>query len=85
MGKAILVIDDTPESCLECPLSVKNDEDVSKDYCQATKRGLFCELRKPDWCPLKEIPDKKSELSTQSGYTTFSEKWWNAYINSIFN
>lgn len=65
MSKSILVID-TPECCFQCKFS-----GADRDYCclkenMASDSNMISEgeylNRKPDWCPLRDLPDKKPEL-----------------------
>lgn len=53
MAKAVLVID-MPESCTKCKL---------QDWpnCRIVKRCHIGDGR-PDWCPLRELPDKMDGL-----------------------
>ena len=64
MSKAILVID-MPNSCIECPCSDFDKQNV----CQILVRPIDDETEgldsKPDWCPLKEVPEKHEELSIE--------------------
>ena len=60
--KAILVMD-MPSSCLECP--------IGKDISIPIEICIKCPFEKcvigeetktrPDWCPLKQMPEKKKE------------------------
>lgn len=80
MSKAILVMD-IPDSCSECPCCGD-----CVDICHAAIRVLKetdLENQKPDWCPLKEVPEKKSEFSAQNDYLLYSAKGWNACIDEI--
>lgn len=71
MSKSILVID-TPECCMECPMCFQSGEiSIGKfEY----RRLYSCRYapgdvedfylpdilhNKPDWCPLREIPQKR--------------------------
>lgn len=60
MSKSILVVD-TPESCFGCLLSSQNISDYeiycSENSCNVT--DFFDNFEKTDWCPLKEMPEKK--------------------------
>lgn len=47
--KAILVIDDMPNSCDEC--EVRCGGYTAKEYAE---KGI----KKPSWCPLKPMPEK---------------------------
>ena len=69
--KAILVID-MPATCWDCPCE-------SEYFCGAACKELFyVEDRKPDWCPLKEMPlemdvDYSKVCDYQDGY--YAEGW----------
>ena len=63
MSKSILVID-TPERCCQCIFSGSDG-----DYCclkenMVSDSNMISEEeylnKKPDWCPLKDVPEKKS-------------------------
>ena len=61
MKKAALIID-MPTRCADCPLNaiLKTGEPI----CFTTLKNITndeCYKQKPDWCPLKEIPEKKNE------------------------
>lgn len=89
MGKAIYVMD-TPKSCTECPLSLET-EVVNTIICRGCEKYSInprC-TEKPDWCPLKEVPQKCEERSISEyefgslgkGY----EVGWNACLKAILN
>lgn len=78
MSKSILVID-TPENCAKCDL---------KDgyFCGITKRWIDedCFL-KPDWCPLRDLPEKKLKVKYQgNGCFGINEAMKNSF-NTGFN
>ena len=86
--KAILVID-MPESCFDCPCE-------SEYLCGLARKELFYEAdRKPEWCPLKEMPNKRgklfltdrsqkdTELIFKAAYTNSYTDGWNACIEEI--
>lgn len=79
MDKAILVID-MPESCDKCPLLFRHEEERC---CWVEGRNSF--TTKPDWCPLKSIPNKRKEKYAadvglrDSGFID----GWNACIDEI--
>lgn len=59
MSKSILVID-TPSVCIDCPCHFAYDTGAVD--CGVNGKELLTddiETFKPDWCPLKEIPNKK--------------------------
>lgn len=70
MSKSILVID-TPEGCVRCDCCHTKDYDFreridGEKICGIEKMNVddYCDginLRKPDWCPLLDLPQKKEE------------------------
>lgn len=75
--KAILTIE-MPESCFDCPCE-------SEYVCGAAQKKLFYEEdRKPEWCPLKEMPQKWAYMNGEPWYhLTEYEHGWNACIEEI--
>lgn len=78
MAKAILVMDDMPECCADC-------------YCGYFERGtkelnLVCgatgedanNVGKPDWCPLRELPDEKCGAWTDGMIAAY-----NKYLSEV--
>lgn len=64
MIKSILVID-TPKNCRECKFSeyqgiVCRAMGLNKAYNNADN--------KPDWCPLRDLPEKKEENKYNNSY-----------------
>ena len=106
--KAILVINEMPKNCLECPFRYKSEEMPLGNFtyqslfrCKREPEGL-CEddgdivylndimmKSKPDWCPLKPMPEKKELKNIECGYNEYSntEFWeavgYNACIDEI--
>lgn len=85
MSKAVLVMDEMPEDCTMCKFWNSKD-----DECYATgveELSLNSEEAKPDWCPLRELPEKIPEL--KSGYedlsTSIRRVGWNACLDEILN
>ena len=84
MSKAVLVMD-MPECCADCACSYF--ERGSKELnliCGATGEDAN-NVGKPDWCPLRELPEKIPEL--KSGYedisTSIRRVGWNACLDEI--
>lgn len=83
MSKVIIVID-TPEDCIDCPCCNCTEHDT---YCGMTNMYLEFNLVdgyvKPNWCPLKPIPDKIEhsiyDYDTDTGYTC----GWNDCIDNL--
>lgn len=84
--KAILVLDEMPENCLECP--------IGKNISIPLETCIQCPIGKcvideevmirPDWCPLKPIPDKKNRNNRVVGdYLRGRSDGYNACIDEI--
>lgn len=81
MSKSILVVD-TPEACIDCPCHFA--EDVGKVWCGKNKEELLAddiETFKPDWCPLREIPQKKP--TREMGEYLYFDCGYNACIDDV--
>ena len=57
MSKAILVMD-MPESCSDCPCCYIPRCEVLEKSLKTSEPSEIYEC-KPDWCPLKPVPEKK--------------------------
>lgn len=63
MPKAVLVMD-MPECCPDCRFFESDWREcyaISKRY----NRDIMTEEAKPNWCPLRELPEKKEELAIE--------------------
>lgn len=83
--KGFLIVD-MPESCFGCNF-MYCDEENDTETCQATETARDIDLieDRPDWCPLRELPEKLPEL--KSGYedvsTSIRRVGWNACLDEI--
>lgn len=61
--KAILVLDEMPKNCLKCPIGKNISIPLETCIqCPLGKCAIDAETEtRPDWCPLKPIPQKKEE------------------------
>ena len=62
MSKAVLAMD-MPDSCMGCNFLYCNVES-NVDSCQAMEVSKIVDLEKedkPDWCPLRPVPEKLQE------------------------
>lgn len=94
MSKAILILDEMPESCNECPLKVldadlyyttyacKNVNCETDDILKTTKYEMYC--------PLKPMPEKKHNNGgyrvidgTEWFYDSEHDDGWNDCIDVI--
>ena len=96
MSKSVLVID-TPEKCLDCKFCYELDEGVEA-CCSISDDGkdaslmkkIDCEYGycqgKPDWCPLKTLPEKKNTTAPVSNYEVQKNLFaagWNVCLREI--
>lgn len=91
-GKSLFVMDET-ENCVDCQFCYEHDEgieacciitrypdndgtyrEMEKDYCQI----------KPNWCPLKPVPEKKKVDLIKPPFVVGQNTGWNACIDEIF-
>lgn len=84
MSKAVLVMN-MPECCADCPCSFfERDNPILNLICGVTQEDAY-NVGKPDWCPLRELPEKIPEL--KSGYEEISKSihrdGWNACLDEI--
>lgn len=82
MAKAVLVMD-MPESCFGCNF-MYCDEESDTETCQAmeTARDIDLIEDRPDWCPLRELPEKKERRIGEHGERMF-RAGFNACLNEI--
>lgn len=84
MSKAILVMD-MPKSCRECDLRVIG----SCNFCTGAGGRKIDQMKiinndiKPDWCPLRELPQKKEEIVCTSLFSIAKKNGWNDCIDTI--
>lgn len=86
--KAILVIE-MPKDCYECNMSVLAGESHTGQMCfrcvnHPTIMVLTKEKTRPDWCPLRELPQKKDYEVLKAGargYGKTQNMLSNAHIN----
>lgn len=90
MSKSILVID-TPETCLDCKFCREiqegieaccelSDEPNDKEICRMIDVG-YCQ-EKPDWCPLKDMPEKRYHNLPDCRLKVY-DSGWNDCIDEI--
>lgn len=97
MDKAALIMD-MPERCDKCLLLLKIPQKDGLALCLARPTNGQEEYNpkhekswRPDWCPLRELPEKKvadkrlaiSPLT--EGYLKDFEKGWNACLDAILH
>ena len=87
MSKSVLVID-TPGSCMGCNFFIF-DGDTNMDSCMTRETARSVDLEKydkPEWCPLKPLPEKKEYVdptSSAKAKKNIIAVGWNTCINMI--
>lgn len=76
MSKAVLVMD-MPKECGKCNLY-----DPEYDVCEATDKYVRT-FGKPDWCPLRELPEKKEDNANNSEAFACFKLGYNACIDEL--
>lgn len=89
MRKAILVID-MPTCCNECLLMFQDEYSYwCPVRCDENKTDLYDDYimfhRKPDWCPLKELPKNKLNYATSNDNIDDFVIGYNVCINEILD
>lgn len=87
MAKAILIMD-MPECCADCPCSFfERDNPILNLICGVAQEDAY-NVGKPDWCPLRELPEKRDTNRNKNHY--ISNFWssaksvgWNACLDEI--
>lgn len=97
MSKSIVVVD-TPETCVDCIFCQEYGIGSKKyAYCYVTNGDSENDMKlidciygycqsKPDWCPLKLLPEKKSTTAPVSNYEVQKNLFadgWNACLREI--
>ncbi len=91
MSKAILVMD-MPSSCSKCDFCLEITENHhccqrvlgDNERCKRVDCDVeFYQYEKPDWCPLKPVPEKKDESDFDSDSDYFEALGYNACIDEI--
>lgn len=73
--KAILVIDEMPTNCYECNYAI--------DLCHGTIPPQKYYNKRPSWCPLKPMPERKEQGYPTDDYTIGKADGWNACLKEI--
>lgn len=73
MAKAVLVMDMPEQVCQKCILCYETEND-DEYLCCATGK-LLPGGEKPDWCPLRELPEKKEEFELRECKGSVKGTW----------
>lgn len=81
MAKVVLVMD-MPECCADCYCGYfERDTKELNLVCGVTGEDAN-NVGKPDWCPLRELPEKKETVNPQECYTN---SYWTDKMKAGFN
>ena len=78
MAKVMLIID-MPNKCAECQLFYNT---AGTKMCEAIGILVECEEKRQEWCPLREVPQKK-EYNHYQDYGQVLIEGYNACIDEI--
>lgn len=82
MTSAILVLKYMPDMCRNCPLFDFNNR--GEPICNKENKCIDSMHRKPDWCPLVELPKYSvRDYPEYDRYVTGYDDGWDACINEI--
>ncbi len=85
MAKAVLIMDDMPECCADCCCGYfERDSKELNLICGATGEDAN-NVGKPDWCPLRELPEKKETNYYMNNKGKGIVEGWNACLDAIEN
>ena len=87
MAKGIIVVD-MPESCENCVFSGTHAVPLNDHYfCRILTMGIILNCKKPDWCPVKQMPERLEELKCPHSMSDYQRKGfsrgWNACLDEI--
>lgn len=88
MTKGIIVLDEIPEKCNQCNFWFAKATVPVEYRCMGLQREITeneLTKKKPDWCPIRPIPERK--MCTKSICISTEEynqrKGWNACLEEI--
>lgn len=70
MSKSVLVLD-TPKYCASCALR----SGILHPFCRANRRDITDLSIRPDWCPLKPLPEKMTGVAQTDHWNSIKEGW----------
>lgn len=88
MSKSVLVID-TPKTCMRCPFGLIVGDyffcaiTIDKDGATNQIRGDLYGVKKQDWCPLMDLPEKDNFDDPYDEYYTGYRDGWNRCLEEI--
>ncbi len=90
MSKAAIIVE-MPQCCHECRFWFSKATEPVKYRCMAAQKYIDNLGGKPNWCPLRDLPERKAVIGID-GATGIKElelhgrqKGWNACIDKILD
>lgn len=84
MAKAALIMDMPEQVCQKCALCYETPND---GYMCCAMGKILPDGEKPDWCPLRELPERATELTDADDlgveYVRGTMEGWNACLDEI--
>ena len=77
MAKAVLIMD-MPEDCNDCYAMYVS---LSERFCRATEENLSAKAERPDWCPLRELPERSDH--PENCDNGMFDAGWNGCLDAI--
>lgn len=84
MMKGIIVLDEIPEKCNQCNFWFAKATVPVEYRCMGLQREITeneLTKKKPDWCPIKQMPEKIEVLKYP--HSMKFSRGWNACLNEI--
>lgn len=95
MSKSVLVVD-TPKNCYDCPFGTEYCGNLEYEGCCELAECLDSDMRliteehydyesesRPDWCPLKLLPEKDTKNYFPDEFEDGYAAGWNGCIDEI--
>ena len=89
MSKSVLVMDTPEHGCISCLIGRNHSNSLETCiYCPIAGKSALDEEAEiiPDWCPLKQLPEKKEYVdptSSAKAKKNIIAVGWNTCINTI--
>ena len=86
MTKGIIVLDEIPEKCNQCNFWFAKATVPVEYRCMGLQREITeneLTKKKPDWCPIKKIPERIDEHNTHYDSDYYRAEGWNACLDEI--
>lgn len=84
MSKGFIVVDNIPEMCGNCKMCFENEYyDQFECYFMPGENIKPDEEKRPDWCPIKPMPERRDEHKTCYNSDYYRAEGWNSCLDEI--